>query len=66
MNLFDVVGYSFEASIHCPDCTIRRFGGDIDEATDREGNAVHPIFRSDCESDAEHCDDCGDDILEDW
>ncbi|MDR0779312.1 MAG: hypothetical protein LBF16_01260 [Pseudomonadales bacterium] len=59
-----VIAYTYEADVHCPDCTSDRFGpnsaydrlhlpGDFDEhavpydATDREGNPIHPVFSTD-------------------
>ena len=47
-----VIGYTYEAAIHCVDCTKIRFqssDGNIDEngiseeATDNEGNPVHAV-----------------------
>ena len=67
-----IVAYTFEADVHCPACTARRFGGikwmgDDDEhgvperATDLEGNRVHPVFVTD-EHNFTHCGTCGEQI----
>jgi hypothetical protein len=54
-----VIGFTYDASVHCVDCTYRRFRGSEDRgATDTEGNEVHPIFETDEDSYLEHCDDC--------
>ena len=51
-----VIGYSYEADVHCIQCTERRFGpppyydrsddqgNPMMDLTDDEGNAIHPIF----------------------
>lgn len=38
-----VIGYAFEADLHCEACTRDRFP-DPDNATDREGNPVSPLL----------------------
>ncbi|HZD70335.1 MAG TPA: hypothetical protein VFA45_15980 [Actinomycetes bacterium] len=54
-----VIGFTYDASVHCVDCTYYRFDGSEDRgATDTEGNEVHPIFETDEDSFLEHCDDC--------
>lgn len=62
MHLFTVVGYAYEAALHCHACTRARFPR-LKNAQDREGNPVHPVFVSDCEQ-TEHCDDCHEPIYE--
>jgi hypothetical protein len=53
MNATDVIAYTYEADYHCPDCAIERFGQQEgrswarEDATDNEGNGVHPVFASD-------------------
>lgn len=60
MKAFDILGYSFEADLHCVECSIARFGEDglaaDSEVTDSEGNTPKPIFA--CEASLE--DRCGD------
>lgn len=59
MNAFEVVGYAFEADVHCVDCTPPRYTRE--DAEDREGNPVMPIFAGD--ADGETCGDCGELLL---
>jgi hypothetical protein len=68
-----IIGYTYEADLHCPDCTNRRFQGaehgqptnpqvpvDPDGyALDREGNQVRPVFAWDSDCRLDHCGDCG-------
>ncbi len=81
-----IIAYTYEADFHCHDCTLARAqaGGfvfnsanmDLDEhgirveATDNEGNLIHPVFSTDelpChlpEEDGGYspvvCGDCGE------
>lgn len=55
----NVIGYTYEASTHCVDCTKERFGNDVpDDAQDIEGNFIHPLFSTDEIYEGEFCDDC--------
>src|SRR5438874_13380413 len=62
-----IVGYTYDAAIHCPDCTIKQFGdqqflkdGSDPPVYDSEGNEVHVLFDTDEAGDTpDHCDDCG-------
>ena len=54
---FEVVGYAYDASIHCLNCARARFGGQIDSAVDSEGNPVTPVFVDSVTAD-DYCDDC--------
>jgi hypothetical protein len=70
-----IIAYTFEADVHCPACTYKRFGpgyssntplpGFADEcgvpyhAVDREGNSVHPVFDIDEDPDGS-LTHCGD------
>ena len=58
----NIVAYVYEAAIHCPRCTLRRFHVDSEDALvgvlDREGNEVWPVFSID-ENASGHCDTCG-------
>lgn len=64
MKHFDVIGYTFEASIYCPCCTHERFP--TGEGTDREGNEIHPIFAGEefGPNELVTCDDCNAEIHE--
>ena len=67
-----IVAYTYDADVHCPDCTERAFLiGQLTLArpcasdenylpmcmTDSEGNPVHPVFSTD-EHGFTHCGDC--------
>jgi hypothetical protein len=68
-----IIGYTYEADVHCPDCTSGRFAGAEDGqpldpqvpvdsdgyALDREGNQVRPVFSWDSDCARDHCGDCG-------
>lgn len=67
----DIIGYAYEADLHCPECAEKRFGVDPGKiwvrkgAVDREGNQVHPIFVSDeHDPEGEYCGDCRAEIWE--
>ncbi len=66
MKAWDIVGWTYEADMHCPDCAYERFGKALDDdenpPEDSEGNEVHPVFVSDCAEETEHCGDCGEGI----
>lgn len=60
-----VSAWAYEAAMHCVSCKIRRFGlaprdGYRELPTDREGNAITPVFAGAESDSAEFCDDCGD------
>ncbi len=61
LKTYEIVGWTYEADIHCPTCAARRFGAELmDERAppaDREGNRVHPLFLGDTDG-AEVCGDC--------
>ena len=61
-----IIAYTFEAAMHCPDCTLARFRGETgtqDEhgvalfPIDREHNPVRPVFVTD-EISETNCDTC--------
>ena len=65
-----IIGFAFDAALHCASCTALIFP-DIDtlhdDAHDREGNVVHPIFDTDEYLDGDvpsipYCDNCGEPI----
>jgi hypothetical protein len=65
MKAWEIVGYTYEAGIHCTDCAEKRFTAatlKADTAEDSEGNEVHPIFVSDEGWEDETCSDCGEGI----
>ena len=57
---YEVIGYAYEADLHCLDCTSARFKANANRlnfiAIDSEGNTVSPIFLG--EDHGEHCGDC--------
>lgn len=68
MNLYGIVGFAYEASLHCVNCTLERFP--TAEGEDSEGNQITALFgwNSDhytMNGDTvvyEHCSDCGDEL----
>lgn len=69
----DVVGFAYEADLHCVDCAIGRFGPDImgqdpAEPEDDEGNPISPVFDGEdaySEDGAPYCcGDCGSALVE--
>jgi hypothetical protein len=64
MKAYDVIGYAYEADVHCLSCARARFDGEPDDETeDSEGNLVHPIFTGDECACAEVCGDCLEPLL---
>ena len=78
-----IIAYTWEADVHCPHCTYKRFGrhilpqfaqderpelcdshGVVINATDREGNRIHPVFDIDEDPDGTfpHCGDCHEEL----
>jgi len=75
MKAWDIVGWTYDADIHCPACARERFGDAIDNGSDfehdgpvpvdSEGNEIHPFFASDeADPGGEYCGDCGMEIVE--
>jgi hypothetical protein len=69
----DIIGYTYDADVHCPGCAIAKFGQEPgrywvkEDAEDSEGNEVHPIFQWDETSEeGEHCGTCGGEIAPAW
>ena len=58
MYSYTVVGYTYEADVHCIECTCKRFGIDPESQIDNEGNPVHPIFAGDEFDIDTNCGDC--------
>lgn len=73
-----IIAYTYEADVHCPDCTARAWAAGRlignpcqgqDEHTlpysmvDREGNPTHPVFSTDEQEHPEYCGDCHAPIL---
>jgi hypothetical protein len=57
---FEVVGYTYEADLHCVPCASQRFGRALSRRRlpgDREGNEVSPVFL-DQTQDTDTCGDC--------
>lgn len=61
MKSYEIVGHSYDAGIHCLDCSVydEQLTGDPE---DDEDNPVHPIFAGDEDADSA-CDDCGCNLL---
>ena len=69
-----ITAYTYDAAMHCPECTLRQFTigrlalahpcpndehGVPYALLDREGNEVRPVFITDEIDPCETCDDCG-------
>lgn len=63
-----IIGYTYDASVHCVDCTRECFPGanaEFSNVVDLEANDIHPIFAGDEQSPyGEFCEDCGWEIYE--
>ena len=68
-----VIAYTYEADFHCVHCAKERFAQPSDDpdlhgipydATDSEGNNIHPVFSSDEVLVNIYCRDCLDIIAE--
>jgi hypothetical protein len=78
MKFWEVVGYTYDADVHCVACTrgyIVNTGQTLDpddiddydlaeQFTDSEGNELHPMFAGDEYMETEYCGDCGEVIME--
>jgi polyferredoxin len=62
MKAWDIVAYTYDAGIHCPDCA-RADGMAKKGAIDSEGNDVHPVFASDYTDSDQCCEDCGETLI---
>jgi hypothetical protein len=64
----NVIGYTADAAMWCPDCAEREYPGCTDGDTvveDGEGNEVHPSFAGDEAGDGgDYCGSCGECIRE--
>ena len=58
MKGWDIIGYAYNAAMHCPDCA-HAAGMDREDAIDGEGNGVAAAFASGEDWQDECCDDCG-------
>ena len=58
MNATDIIGYAYDANVSCVDCTPPAIRAE--DATDSEGNPVHPIFASDEDCADAVCSICGE------
>lgn len=66
MKAWNILGYTYDADLHCCTCACEHFGHEpTEDDKDSEGNEPHPIFASD-EHDVkgEHCGDCAEEIWE--
>lgn len=70
MSKFNILGFTYEADIHCEYCTSQRFGPAC-QGTDNEGNEVNPIFTDDewwepsvTGRQVLMCSDCGEELDE--
>jgi len=58
---YEIIAYAYEAGLHCPDCSVKRFPRLLESAhtwiEDHEGNAITPYTLGDAQED-DYCDDC--------
>lgn len=68
MNSFDIIGYTYEAAVHCDPCAAARFGRcpcehyDV-HGIDGDGVEIEPIFADSENVEELSCDDCGGRLL---
>lgn len=60
-----IIGYTYDADIHCVGCAEKRFGAGVDALgaepkQDSEGNEVRPVFSTDEHESAPYCGDCSE------
>ena len=56
-----IVGWTYDADMHCNSCAIAQFGESAlfaDDTRDSEGNPLHPIFSWSERNDDDYCGDC--------
>ncbi len=59
-----IIGYTYDAEVHCVGCTRRRFQGAEDhDATDAEGNEVYEVLDTSEDCYLDHCADCHEPLL---
>jgi hypothetical protein len=63
MKAWEIVGYTYDADVHCVECTK---AADMikEDAVDSEGNTPHPIFADNECSDLWQCSNCGCKLIE--
>jgi len=60
-----IIGYTYDADIHCPACTFEVFLGlENHGAIDSEDNEVQPVFNTVEDHDLDHCGDCHEPLIE--
>jgi hypothetical protein len=70
MNSTTIIGYAYDADLHCVACATDRFKTFLNDpdTQDSEGNPVHPAFADegwDIDSGMpEYCGDCGEQLAE--
>lgn len=64
MKSYTIIGWAYEADVHCVDCAEKRFpvirvndSGKVLDGIDAEGNEIVPVFVDTCVGD-EVCGDC--------
>lgn len=58
MKAYEVIGYTYNAGIHCLGCAVQA-GMDWDDMLDDDDNPPHPVFAGDEGVEDESCEDCG-------
>jgi hypothetical protein len=57
MKAFQIVGYTYNRSVHCPDCASKD-NMTAEDATDMDDNLVCAVFAGDESWEIEICDGC--------
>lgn len=68
-NYTDIVGFTYEADIHCPECAAERFGwcacgvpNDV-HGEDQDGNEIMPVYAGSEGVDDMICCDCEEPLI---
>ncbi len=62
IDKFNIIGFKYEADIHCPDCALIAYPALDENTVDSEGNRVHPLTNLDSFEQDEYCGTCGSEI----
>lgn len=62
MKAFTILGYAYQAALHCEDCTPEDDSGCECGRTDHHPRCG-PVFACAVEDDSDVCDDCGQPLL---
>jgi hypothetical protein len=65
VKAWEIVGWAYDADIHCLDCARKHFGPQLDDdlVDDSEGNEVSPVFCDAEDVETYHCGDCNEKLI---